>query len=338
MREVPRCELPRILVPALAERLGVSRAVVRSEIGRGNWVPLARGVVLTRPERPSRLDWGDVGLTLAGATAALSGWDAAQVMGVGPRRPPTRRVLVLTREGRSRRIGDVLVRRTHRPYLTTLTTATHPTAPLTPLAPPARAVADTALDCVSLPAVRSLVAAAVQRRLCTLADVAAELDDGPRNRSALLRAAVEQLGDGARSEAEVAAVTRLARAPVPPFEVNVPVVDEDGVLLYVVDVLWRELRAGLEVDSRECHFSDADWQRTLDRHNQLTRLGLSMTHYAPSRIVRRGDQWLVEVADWLTRRAAEVGVVPPPVRGVAGRGSRRCPDGVPEPYFVRRTP
>ncbi len=51
------------------------------------------------------------------------------------------------------------------------------------------------------------------------------------------------------------------RGSVPPFELNVPIVDEYGRLLYVVDMLWRELRAALEVDSREYHFGVEDWRR-----------------------------------------------------------------------------
>lgn len=322
-------ELPRIFVPAFGERLGITRARTRTEVARGNWRVIARGVILTRPEAPTRMDWADAGLALAGPDAALSGWDAAHALGCASRRPPSGRVLVVTRSGRSRTVGAVYIRRTDRPYAATMTPAQHPTAPLTPLVRPARAVADAALGFRTVPPVRALVAAAVQRRLCTLQDIATELDGGPRNGSAALRKAVQQLGDGARSEAEVAAVSRLRRAPVPPFEVNVPVVDEHGTLLYVVDVLWRGLRAGLEVDSRECHFSDGDWQHTLDRHNQLTRWGLSMTHYPP--IVRRGDPWLAEVADWLARRAAELHV--PPSRG---RGVLRPVGGSPAPFVARR--
>lgn len=93
---------------------------------------------------------------------------------------------------------------------------------------------------------------------------------------------------------------------------NVPVVDERGTVIYVVDLLWRELRAALEIDSREFHFSEADWRAALARHNELTRFGLSVTHYPPS--ATRAPRWDAEVAYWLRRRAAELGVVTPAVR------------------------
>lgn len=109
---------------------------------------------------------------------------------------------------------------------------------------------------------------------------------------------------GARSAAEAAAAAaaaRLGRGGVPPFELNVPVVDEQGELIFVVDVLWRELRAALEIDSREYHFSETDWLATLDRHNELTRYGLAVSHYAPSIVTKRGAGWVAEVDDWLHR-------------------------------------
>lgn len=146
--------------------------------------------------------------------------------------------------------------------------------------------------------------------------------------------ALSDIRDGARSAAEATAAARLARADVPPFELNVPVVDEHGTLLYIVDELWRELRAAVEIDSREYHFSEADWEKTLGRHNALTRYGLAITHYAPRLVTARGSTFVPEVSDWLRRRSAEL-VVPRP----AGRGVRRPPlDCAPEPFVVRVNP
>lgn len=329
MRPTAGAELPRILVPHLANRLGLTRAVIRTEIRRGNWVRLAHGIVLTRPERPTRTDWADVALAVAGGSAGLSGWDALRGRGARLGPAPVDRVLVLTREGRSRSVGPLLIRRTDRPFRTWTTSPWDEVMPLATLVQAPRATADAALQCDDLAVVRSLVAGVVQGGRCTLADIAAELEAGPRNGSAQLRAALHQLGDGARSEAEVISARKLSASDIPAFELNVPVVNEYGQLLYVVDALWRGLRAALEVDSRECHFSDRDWQATLDRHNQLTRYGLSITHYAPSRIIKARDPWLDEVRDWLERRAAELGVTRSARHGVI------CSPGEAAPYVVR---
>jgi hypothetical protein len=108
----------------------------------------------------------------------------------------------------------------------------------------------------------------------------------------------------------------LSRSVVPPFELNVPIVDERGSVLYVVDILWRDLRAALEIDSREFHFSESDWHTTLARHNELTRCGLAVTHYPPSAVTTGSNHCLNEVQEWLRRRADELGVPYPGGRGV----------------------
>ena len=169
-----------------------------------------------------------------------------------------------------------------------------------------RAVADTALEMRGLRDVRALVTDAVQRGLAAPADLVAELEAGPQQGSALLRHAVADLVDGARSVAEAEAIELLRRRRVPPFEVNVPLVDERGVVVAVADILWRELRAVLEIDSREFHFGERRWKATMRRHNLLLRLGYATAHYPPSEIRSRGAAWADEVAGWLAARAREI--------------------------------
>ncbi len=166
----------------------------------------------------------------------------------------------------------------------------------------ARAVADTALYQRWLGSVRAMVAAAVQHGLCSVEELTDQLAACPRNNSALLRRALGELADGARSAAEVVATDYLRRADVPPFELNAPIMDR-GQLVAIADVLWRELRAVLEIDSREFHFSASDWQATMRRHNRLVRMGYAVTHYPPSAV---GPAWTVEVESWLRARAREL--------------------------------
>lgn len=92
-------------------------------------------------------------------------------------------------------------------------------------------------------------------------------------------------------------------------------------VIAVADVLWRDLRAVLEIDSREFHLSEAEWKATMQRHNRLTSAGLALTHYPPS---ATGDPaWPDEVARWLHHRARELGV----------RYANSCSLG--EPYILR---
>ena len=264
-------ELPRVLGPDLLQRFAVSRRHARTELRRGTWRRLAAGIVLTRPDEPTRSDWADAGILLAGRGSAVSGWDADRARGIGDRAPPSQHVLVLSPTAMNRVVGGVRIRRTARRFERHVQPLGAPLE-LTPLASVARAVADAALEYRELGPIRAMLGSAVQRKHCSVPDLIAEYEDGPRNRSKLLRIALANLRDGARSAAEAVGSRRLARGAVPPFELNVPIVDQFGKLLWVVDILWRELRAALEIDSREFHFCEADWQATLRRHNALTPL------------------------------------------------------------------
>lgn len=302
-----RDPLPRVLTMPVARRLGVSRAAVRHGMARLGWQQLAWGVVLTEPTEATRSDWALAGLAIAGPGSALSGWDALRLAGrgVASRQPASDDVLVLAPRGLNRRIGQVRIRPTCRPFTTWRTSADDPSLPLIEVAATARAVADTALNERWLNPVRAMVAAAVQHRLCTVDDLMAELGAAPRNGSGLLRRALAEVAEGARSAAEAQALQYLRRAAVPPFELNAPITDSRGRVVAYADVLWPRLRAVLEIDSREYHFDADDWRKTMRRHNKVARLGYALTHYPPSAI---GPGWTDEVETWLHARAAELHV------------------------------
>lgn len=299
--------LPRVLTASIAEVHGVSRSEWRTAVRKGHWRPMAHGLVLTRPDPPTRLDWAEAGIALAGPRSALSGWDAVRLRGVGDRHAPARPVLVLTREGRGHQVGGVLIRRTDRPFDSSMTPSWDLSLPLAPVVATARAVADHALWLGSVDAVRSPVAQAVERA-CSFDQLVAELDAGPRQGSGHLRRALADIGEGVRSAAEAVAVDRLRSARVPSFEINVDIVDEHGRLVFVVDILWRRLRAALEIDSREHHYRPLDWERTLRRHNQLTGHRLAVVHRPPREIMGPRRLWVPDTEAWLRSRAAELGV------------------------------
>jgi very-short-patch-repair endonuclease len=74
---------------------------------------------------------------------------------------------------------------------------------------------------------------------------------------------------------------------------------------YVVDFLWPQLQAILEVDSVEHHFRKADWQRTLARHFELEAGGYSVTHVPPSAL-DDGPGFVRLVRTWLTTRRSSL--------------------------------
>ena len=300
-------ELPRVLTVSAAAAVGITTAQLRTELRRGRWRRMAPGILLTRPELPTRADWVVAGLALVRGRGAVSGWDALRTRGLGGHEPPSPTVLILTSSGGNRRVGGAHIRPSRRP-LRTVRTAACDEMPFIEIVDVARAIADTARDHQSLSPVRALVTSAIQRGLCTVDDLVGELNSGPRNGSAFLRHALNDVCDRARSVAEAQAVDRLRPADVPPFELNVPIVDSAGRTIAIADVLWRRLRAILEIDSREFHFAESDWKATMRRHNRLTRAGLAVSHYAPAEIRDRGVAWAAEVAQWLRARARELGI------------------------------
>lgn len=183
--------------------------------------------------------------------------------------------------------------------------------------------------------VRAMTTGAVQRRLCTVGELRAELGAGPRQHSALFRQGVMDAAGGAHSIAEAEAADFLRRADLPPFEMNVAVVDASGAVLFVVDFLWRGLRAALEVDSREFHAGYDEWHDTLARHNRLTAAGLAVTHYPPKIIRSRGPSWAGEVGQWLRRRAADLGLSAAG-QGEGARGAAGFDRIEPPPYVIQR--
>jgi hypothetical protein len=217
-------------------------------------------------------------------------------------------VLILCRAGRNRVIGQVRIRPTDRTFRTWTLPAEHPELAYAQIVHAARGVADTALQCRRFDAVRSLVTSAVQSRRCTVEDLLDEVDACPRQHSALLRLASADLRDGARSIAEAEALEILRRSPVPRFDANVTIVTASGRRVAIVDVLFRELRAVIEIDSRQFHFSATDWDNTRDRHNRLTPYGLALQHYSPAEIRRDAAGWATKVERWLRARAVELGV------------------------------
>lgn len=296
--------LPRVVTASGAAALGWTEDRVRTELRHGRWRRLASAVYLTRPDPPTRWDWAQVGMTLGGPDAALSGWDVARLRGLGTSWPPTSWVLVLTSPGvRNRQVGQVRLRPSGRPVAVTTLAADDELLPGARIAGTARAIADTALCYRQLSHVRAMVTASIQRELCSPEDLARELNACPRNGSALLRRAVADLRDDVHSVAEAEAVAALRARGIRDFLANAPILDRRGTLLCRVDLLWPELAAIIEIDSREFHFTEASWKETMTRHNLLTGLGYAVKHYPPSAVRADSQAWAGDVADWLAHLA-----------------------------------
>jgi very-short-patch-repair endonuclease len=164
---------------------------------------------------------------------------------------------------------------------------------------PARAVADAARRLTSLRDVRALVAQAVQRQRCSIEMLRLELEQGPKNGSALLRAALIEVQDGVRSVAEgdLKALLRRGRLPAPIFNARL----YDGTaLIAVVDAWWPGAGVAAEVDSREYHYNAEDWQRTMRRHDRLVARGILLLHFTPGQIRAQPDEVTAQIRAALT--------------------------------------
>jgi hypothetical protein len=150
-------------------------------------------------------------------------------------------------------------------------------------APAARAVGDAARCAADLRDVRALVADAVQRRKCTVEQLAGELRAGPAQGSAALRVALAEVADGIRSVAEgdLRKLISKGRLPEPMYNPRLFIGEE---FIGSPDAWWADAGVAGEVDSREWHLSPADWERTQARHARMSVHGILVLHYAPRRI------------------------------------------------------
>jgi hypothetical protein len=212
-------ELPRVLDARGLQARGISPSTARNEIQRRRWQRLARGVILTRPDPPTRADWVMAGLSAARG-GVVSGWDALRCYGLAMRDPQPESVLILSTRGGCRDVGQAHIRRVTGPVSSRRVSVDDDSLPLVRIAVPARAIADAAPFYRREDSVRALVAAAVQGGHCTPDELSSMLDTGARRGSAILRRSLEDVRDGARSVAEAHASEQLRHAGVPDFALS----------------------------------------------------------------------------------------------------------------------
>jgi very-short-patch-repair endonuclease len=290
--------VPRILSRAEAFELGFSRRAIDHRLAKDIWHRVLPHTYLTG----STLTWGDrlqAALTYVGPDSLLTGAAALADLGLRSVRRPDRMLLLAPRTNRARPAGWVHIRRTGR----------MPRPALIPgprRADLARAVADLALERRRLDDVRALVAQAVRAQLCTVSELWAEYEAGPRKFSANLRQALEDVDAGAWSAPEARAGELLRNAKVPPFKPNATVWLPDGSYV-IADFLWPQLRAVLEIDSVEYHDDPAERDRTDAKHIGLETIGFTVAHRRPALLIREPRRFQREIEAWLAARAVELG-------------------------------
>ncbi len=169
-----------------------------------------------------------------------------------------------------------------------------------------RAVGDACRALDDLRTVRAIVAEAVQRRRTTIAALRHELDLARTSRTRLLRIAVCEVADGARSAPEIDLKHLLSGSEfIDRMLWNPQLAAVDGTPLPSPDGWIGEAGIALEVDSREYHLSPDDWQRTMRRHNLLAEHGVLVLHFTPAEIRGRPEHVRRIVEQAYRQRASE---------------------------------
>jgi hypothetical protein len=244
----------------------------------GKWQKLLPGVYLTVTGKPTSEQRLVAARLYAGRRSAVTGPAAVRLHRLRSPGPDVIDVLIPWSVKRQS-VGFVRVHRTRRMPRVFRTGAII-------FAEPTRAVADAARLFTSLDDVRSLVAEAVQKQACSIAEIGLELKHGGSHDSARLRAALAEVGAGVRSVAEARFRQRVLKSDLPTPTFNAFLRAADGTDIGEVDAWWAEAGVSAEIDSQEYHFYRDGWLRTDAKRSRLLKHGVFPHNIAPSRVER----------------------------------------------------
>jgi hypothetical protein len=282
----------------------------------GPWQRLAPGIVLMATGHPTPDQLAIAALIHGGREGMITGLHACRRHGVrrGPALPPTLHLLVpharqvrntnLMYVERTKRLPDPVVRGGF------------------PLAPPARAVIDAVRKIRSGRDIAELMSDAIQRRLCTVAQLSAELTDCGRRGASTPRRVLEDVSAGVRSAAEADARRLWRRSGLPEPWWNARVSDAGGHLLGVADAWWDDVALAWEINSFEWHLAPEDYAREQEKRARFTANGVNVLPTLPRRMRTHRTDVLDELRRAYQAAAARprpnVRAEPPPRRQQGG--------------------
>ena len=240
--------------------------------------------------RPSDRQLLAAALLHGGSSAMLTGLNACRRHGVrrGPTPLASQIHLLVPHTRQVRSSGFVTIERTQRLPQPILHDGV-------PLAPVTRACLDAARRLSDPREVTELLADAVQRGLCDVAVLRAELDAGGRRGSAVPRAVLADIGAGVRSAAERDAKLLWHGTGLPEPWWNASVYDGSGKLLGIVDAWWDDVALAWEINSVEFHLSPSDYARTTEWAARFTAAGAVLLPMLPSRVRRAPGEAIAEL-------------------------------------------
>jgi hypothetical protein len=257
--------------------LGTSRSTADRLVASKEWQRFASGLYMIGPPEPCGLARG--AQSYGGPTSVVSGLLAAAAAGLRWVPPTTTAMLLIEGERRLRSTEFVKVRRS-----AALAEMPRRQQDGVDYALPTRAVFDAALQLSNLRDVRGVVLGAISDKRTSVDQQRQLLLAEPRNGTAFLRRAIRDAERGCASPPEAELVDGLLGCRLP-FLVN-PEIYVDDVLVGVADVWFLGLGCGGEMDSRERHEGDDEFDDTLSRHDRFGAHGLVLSHLTPRRFRR----------------------------------------------------
>ena len=148
---------------------------------------------------------------------------------------------------------------------------------------------------------------ALQRRLINAESFARAVQPhlgSGRNGATCLRAMLERVRSGSRSEAEQRMGALLDRSGTGPWVRNLLVRDAKDRVIAEIDFAHQGLRIAIEVDGRAHHTGRAAFERDRERQNTLMLQGWLVLRFTWEQITQRPDEVLAAVRAAVAQRVA----------------------------------
>ena len=295
------------LTPASLRQDGFAEDLARREVAAGRWQRPVRGFYVPDAEPIDDLTLARIAIAYGGTRSRLTGCIAARALRMRWVPATAGCDLLVPADTRRRSTAVVRVRRARA-----LATFPNWRWEGVPTAPPPRVVLDVALSGHDLRDTRGILLGSVADGFTTPDELDALLTREPRNGTASARRAIADARRGAASPPEAEVADRLIGCGLP-FLLN-PDLYVNGTLLGRPDGYFPGLGAGWEVDSRERHAEDDDFDATLARHGVFGAQGIVLEHLTPRRF-RRAPALAVDAVLAVARSRL---VLPPSLREPVG--------------------
>ena len=276
LRQILRAQ-HQVVTRAQALGCGIAHATLDRRVAPdGPWQKMLPGTYLTVTGKPTLEQRLVAALLYGGPSSVITGPAAIRLHRLRSPGPDTIDLLIPWTVKRQS-TGFVRIHRTRR------MPAFYRTGPIR-FARAARAVADAAHEFAVLDDVRAVVAQAVQKQACSIAEIGSELEEGSGRDSRHLRTALAEVRDGIRSVAEARFRQRIQRSDLPQPMFNAFLRAADGSDIGEVDAWWADAGVSVEIDSQEYHFYREGWLRTDAKRSRLLKHGIFPHNIAPARV------------------------------------------------------